>query len=63
MCIRDSYCIKLGLGIKTGVEIGEATGILAGPDYRSSIDEYWYPGDTLQAAIGQSDNQIGRAHV
>lgn len=52
----NRYCIKLGLGIKTGVEIGEATGILAGPDYRSSIDEYWYPGDTLQAAIGQSDN-------
>ena len=52
----NRYCIKLGLGIKTGVEIGEATGILAGPKYRASIDEAWYPGDTLQAAIGQSDN-------
>ena len=52
----NRYCIKLGLGIKTGIEIGEAGGILAGPDYRVSIDELWYPGDTLQAAIGQSDN-------
>ncbi|MBQ7935794.1 MAG: hypothetical protein IJ333_05540 [Clostridia bacterium] len=52
----NRFCRKLGLGVKTGVEIGEAGGILAGPDYRASIDEYWYPGDTLQAAIGQSDN-------
>ncbi|MBQ6823451.1 MAG: hypothetical protein IJP27_02250 [Clostridia bacterium] len=52
----NRYCRKLGLGIKTGVEIGESGGILAGPDYRATIDEYWYPGDTLQAAIGQSDN-------
>ncbi len=52
----NRYCRKLGLGVKTGVEIGEASGILAGPDYRSTLDEYWYPGDTLQAAIGQSDN-------
>ena len=52
----NRYCVKLGLGIKTGVEISEASGILAGPEYRKSIDEAWYPGDTLQAAIGQSDN-------
>ncbi len=52
----NSYCLKLGLGQKTGVEIGEAAGILAGPSYRATIDEPWYPGDTLQAAIGQSDN-------
>lgn len=52
----NRFCRKLGLGIKTGVEIGEATGILAGPEYRHTIDETWYPGDTLQAAIGQSDN-------
>lgn len=50
------YCQKLGLGVKTGVEIGEAEGILAGPDYRATLDEIWYPGDTLQASIGQSDN-------
>lgn len=52
----NSYCMKLGLGQKTGVEIGEAAGVLAGPAYRATMDESWYPGDTLQAAIGQSDN-------
>lgn len=52
----NSYCRKLGLGVKTGVEIGEAKGVLAGPDYRAQKDDVWYAGDTLQAAIGQSDN-------
>ena len=46
----------MGLGVKTGVEVGEAKGVLAGPDYRAQNDDIWYPGDTLQAAIGQSDN-------
>lgn len=54
--VLNSYCRKLGLGVKTGVEIGEAKGVLAGPDYRAQNDDIWYPGDTLQAAIGQSDN-------
>jgi penicillin-binding protein 2 len=54
--LLNKYCRKLELGVKTGVEIGESAGILAGPDYRASIDEQWFPGDTLQAAIGQSDN-------
>ncbi len=52
----NSYCLKLGLGVKTGVETGEAPGVLAGTAYRKTIGDYWYPGDTLQAAIGQSDN-------
>ncbi len=35
----------------------EKTGILAGPDYRNDNGlGKWSPGDTLQAAIGQSDN-------
>ena len=54
--VLNSYCRKLGLGVKTGVEIGEAKGVLAGPDYRAQKDDVWYAGDTLQAAIGQSDN-------
>lgn len=48
----NSYCKKLGLGVKTGVEVSESAGILAGPESR---DE-WYEGYTLSAAIGQSDN-------
>ena len=52
----NEYAKKLGLGEKTGIEIGESDGILAGPDFRSGIGETWNPGDTIQAAIGQSDN-------
>lgn len=49
----NKYCRQLGLGSKTGVELTEYSGTLAGPDSRSGD---WYPGDTLQASIGQSDN-------
>lgn len=53
----NMYCRKLGLGEKTGIELSESVGILAGPEYRDSIaGREWSPGDTLQAAIGQSDN-------
>ncbi len=45
------YAEKFGLGVKTGVEIDESTGTLAGRD--STI---WYEGNTVQAAIGQADN-------
>ena len=47
----DNCAEKLGLGVKTGVEIGESGGVLAG---RDSAD--WQEGNTPQAAIGQSDN-------
>lgn len=47
----DMYAEKLGLGGKTGVEFGEAEGMLAGRD-----SSEWYAGNTPQAAIGQSDN-------
>lgn len=52
----NMYCTKLGLGQKTGIELSESAGVLASPEHRKSIGENWYPGDTLQAAIGQSDN-------
>ncbi len=53
----NEYGKYYGLGEHTGIELNEKTGILAGPDYRADngLDE-WSPGDTLQAAIGQSDN-------
>ena len=47
----DSFAEKLGLGGKTGVEFGEAEGMLAGRDSGE-----WHAGNTPQAAIGQSDN-------
>lgn len=50
----DRYAGLFGLGEYTGIELsGEARGIVAGPDSR---DGDWYAGDTLQAAIGQSDH-------
>lgn len=54
----NDYSRRFGLGSKTGVELGEASGILAGKAYRESIGQKWYSGDTIQAAIGQSDNQF-----
>lgn len=54
----NEYCRRLGLGVNTGIEIGEGRSILAGRQYRESIGSTmgWFPGDTIQAAIGQSDN-------
>lgn len=51
------YGKKFGLGEYTGIELsGEAKGIFASREYRDKIDSVWYPGDTLQASIGQSDH-------
>lgn len=55
----NRYCRIYGLGEPTGIELGEAVGILAGEDYRASHGMgNWYPGDTIAAAIGQSDNMF-----
>lgn len=51
------YMSRLGLGQSTGIELSEKTGILASPEYRDENGETpWSSGDTLQAAIGQSNN-------
>ena len=54
--VMNNYSTKLGLGQKTGVELSESKGILAGRAYRDSIGSTWQMGDTIQAGIGQSDN-------
>lgn len=54
----NKYCIQLGLGEYTGIELPENKGTLASPEYKESIGQRWNPGDTLQAAIGQSDNSF-----
>ncbi|CAB1242960.1 putative Peptidoglycan glycosyltransferase [Ruminococcaceae bacterium BL-4] len=59
----DLYAKKLGLGVKTGVEIDETEGTLAGPESRTAAGGTWYDGDTVQAAIGQSDNQFSPAQL
>ena len=51
------YGKKFGLGEYTGIELsGESKGIFASREYREKINSTWYPGDTLQASIGQSDH-------
>ncbi len=55
----NKYCRAFGLGEHTGIELGEKIGILAGPDYRDANGmTAWNAGDTIQAAIGQSNNQF-----
>lgn len=52
----NKYALMFGLGNKTGIELpSENKGVIAGPEYKKSKGDIWYPGNTLQAAIGQSD--------
>ncbi len=54
----NRYAKMFGFGEGTGIEIaGESKGIVAGPENRKE-GEKWYPADTIQAAIGQSDNKF-----
>ncbi|MBQ7829387.1 MAG: hypothetical protein IJ345_03880 [Clostridia bacterium] len=53
----NEYCTAYGLGCYTGIELNEYKGILAGPAYREEHGgRAWWQGDTISAAIGQSDN-------
>lgn len=65
----DKYAEKYGFGQYTGIEIPseEHDGVVASPENRKNNpvkasdgkkDSTWYPGDTLQAAIGQSDTLV-----
>lgn len=59
----SGYAKAFGLGQKTGIELAEADGLVASKEFRESRDMEWYPGDTLQAAIGQSDNMFTPAQL
>ena len=48
------YAKHFGLGVKTGIELSESAGVLAGPAEKGA----WYDADTVEAAVGQSDNQF-----
>lgn len=65
----DEYAEKYGFGQYTGIEIPseEHKGVVASPENRKKNpvkgvdgkeDTTWYPGDTLQASIGQSDTLV-----
>ena len=52
-----NYARLFCLGEYTGIELGgEAQGVAASREEREAQGRSFYPGDTLQAAIGQSDN-------
>ncbi len=53
------YARYFGLGSKTGIElIGEESGLLASKETSEKYNKPWYGGDTLNAAIGQGDNNF-----
>ncbi len=49
---------RFGLGQKTGVELSESKGVMAGPEYTESHGGTWYEGSTLSVAIGQESSQF-----
>ena len=48
-----------GLGSKTGIELpSETKGVLASKEVKQARGETWVSGDTLNASIGQGDNEF-----
>ena len=58
----DEAAKGLGLGEPTGVELPEYVGYRANPETKAELhsgdDAYWYTGDQVLAAIGQSENRF-----
>lgn len=54
----DTYASLFGLGEKTGLELYEAAGEVAGPETSARHGQPWYEGDTMYAAIGQGNTQV-----
>ena len=49
---------QMGMGVKTGLEISEKTGVISNPEYTESLGGTWQVGNVIQAAIGQLDTAI-----
>ena len=60
--LMDETAAQLGLGEPTGVELPEVLGTRANKETKKKLysgsDQNWNPGDSLTAAIGQSDNRF-----
>ena len=55
--IMGKYAHLFGLGVPTGIELVETEGNMsAEATHRRYVDDEWHIGDTMQAAIGQSDS-------
>ena len=48
------YTKSLGLGVPTGIELGERSGIVASEQYAQSTEQLWRTIDNATGAIGQS---------
>ena len=49
----NEYSKHFGLGVSTGLEIGESTGNMVSPESKEARGEVWVNGDMLRASIGQ----------
>jgi penicillin-binding protein 2 len=60
--MMDKVAKAMGLGEYTGIELFEAQGHRANPETKAELytgdDARWYAGDTVTAAIGQSENRF-----
>lgn len=54
----DTYAALFGLGQKTGLELYEEAGEVAGPEVSAKHGQTWYEGDTMYAAIGQGNTKV-----
>jgi len=54
----DEYAHLFGLGEKTGLELYEEAGEVAGPETSEKHGQTWYEGETMYAAIGQGNTQV-----
>ena len=51
------YARMFGLGEHTGIEIGDNDGVVSSPEYTESLNQTWYEGNTMYAAIGQENTR------
>ena len=54
----NDYADAFGLGKKTGLELYEEAGQIAGPETSAKFGQTWYEGETMYAAIGQGSTQV-----
>jgi len=55
----SSYAERMGFGTRTGIELsGEKAGQVASKTLVEKRGDVWYPGQTLAAAIGQSETLV-----
>ena len=54
----DEYAAAFGLGETTGFELSESAGLVAGPATSEALNQTWYGGKVLNAAIGQGNTLV-----